>query len=464
MNFVVSHSGRDRKLSSIPMYYSDSFFKGSACSYDHRLALMSLGLAMSSFSAKQSGDRYIRGLLRQIGCDNSTVMSRKFDDTLSCEDSCAFCFAAKKLPDGTYLVPVAIRSIGYGGEWVSNAHAVSASFSDHAAGFKAAADGVYDALAGYLASKELGRDCVKLWITGFSRGAAIANLLGARLTEESGIVKDRIFVYTFATPRTVYDRAWKYSGNIFNIVSDMDIVPRLPFDTWGFTRYGTDLYLPCAALRGKEEYLRLLEGMRAHFDTLMRDTGGDFAYEPLDAQEIALDLFTDCLDDLLKSPEKYENDGYQAILMDYMRSKTGGTDFAPKAFLSFLLDGNDELAGDIFRLMEGWAHFSALERVQHIGRLPTKLKMADTPAREIISMGLSILFRYAAKLTATKVTGGEQDYYYEQLVTLLVDVIDSGGRSKLLMQHWPETYLSWLRAGDEKTLYRTNSYLRRSVK
>lgn len=79
-------------------------------------------------------------------------------------------------------------------------------------------------------------------------------------------------------------------------------------------------------------------------------------------------------------------------------------------------------------------------------------------------MGLSILVRYATKLTANKVTNGDQDYYYEQLVTMLVDAYHNGCDSAILMQHWPEVYLSWLRSGDEKTLFRTTSYTKISVK
>lgn len=73
---------------------------------------------------------------------------------------------------------------------------------------------------------------------------AVSNLLGARLSFESGISKDNIFVYTIASPLTVYDRRAGFTDNIFNIVSEMDVVPRLPLRYWGLRRYGTDLWLP----------------------------------------------------------------------------------------------------------------------------------------------------------------------------------------------------------------------------
>lgn len=73
-----------------------------------------------------------------------------------------------------------------------------------------------------------------IWITGHSRGAAIANILGADY-EDDGY---NTFTYTFAAPNTTTDPyAYTYSS-IFNIVNEDDFVPCLPMNAWGFTRYG----------------------------------------------------------------------------------------------------------------------------------------------------------------------------------------------------------------------------------
>ena len=70
----------------------------------------------------------------------TTALSKASASTISksCADSCGYIIAAKKLPDDTFLIPVVIRSHCYGGEWVSNAHAVEEDTPDHAVGFKAA--------------------------------------------------------------------------------------------------------------------------------------------------------------------------------------------------------------------------------------------------------------------------------------------------------------------------------------
>ncbi len=80
-------------------------------------------------------------------------------------------------------------------------------------------------------------DC-KLWITGHSRGAAVANLLGGTLLPNEGYDRSSTFVYTFACPLVTTAGA---SGgyNIFNYNIGGDIVPRVPLASWGYSRFGT---------------------------------------------------------------------------------------------------------------------------------------------------------------------------------------------------------------------------------
>lgn len=465
LDVMISKEEKPKDIGQLKFRYSDSFFLHSACSYDHELAIMSLGLTMSAFTYKADGDKHARKALNSIGCDDRTIESYRFDDQQSCADSCGYIIAAKKLPDDTFLIPVVIRSHCYGGEWVSNAHAVEEACPDHAVGFKAAADGVYDAVTDYITRRgfDLGR--VKLWLCGYSRGGAVTNLLGARFTFESGIGKDNIFAYSFATPVTVFDRACLFTDNIFNIMSEMDIVPRMPLRYWALTRYGADMIVPCKARRGLGEYTRLLGQMQAQFAEIMGELGVEAAYVPLDDQERALDLLFDYIDDLLDTPEKYRDDGYQQLAMDYMRSKMHGDTFELRKFLNFLLDGNEEMADELCSLIDNWHDLGGIEKMQRLGIMLSKRKSGDkSPATEIIFMVIGILFRYAAKYTATKVTGGSQDYFYEQLVILIIDAYQHGGDSFILQQHWPEAYLAWLRAAPPEDLFRVGSYARQSIK
>lgn len=103
-------------------------------------------------------------------------------------------------------------------------------------GFSIAANRVYDKVASYVEDyrdKDIG---LVYWVTGHSRGAAIANLLSARLVDDN----NKVFAYTFATPNTTTNssRAFSKYDCIFNTVNARDFVPTVPCTAWGFGRYG----------------------------------------------------------------------------------------------------------------------------------------------------------------------------------------------------------------------------------
>lgn len=85
--------------------------------------------------------------------------------------------------------------------------------------------------------------------------------------------------------------------------------------------------------------------------------------------------------------------------------------------------------------------------MQRLGIMLSKRKSGDkSPATEVIFMVIGILFRYAAKYTATKVTGGSQDYFYEQLVILIIDAYQHGATHLYSSSTGQGGYLAWLRA------------------
>lgn len=74
------------------------------------------------------------------------------------------------------------------------------------------------------------------WVTGHSRGGALANLVAAKLLDAN----KRVMSYTFATPATTISSTAhnaKYNS-IFNIVNEDDFIAYFPLEDWNFTRYG----------------------------------------------------------------------------------------------------------------------------------------------------------------------------------------------------------------------------------
>ena len=84
------------------------------------------------------------------------------------------------------------------------------------------------------------------WITGHSRGAALSNILAAKLIDGG---KD-IFAYTFATPNTTISTSRNDSkyNSIFNIVNPRDVVTYVPLSQWGFGKFGRDITLDIGSL------------------------------------------------------------------------------------------------------------------------------------------------------------------------------------------------------------------------
>ena len=72
-------------------------------------------------------------------------------------------------------------------------------------------------------------------ITGHSRGAAIANLIGANYEKKANTTT---YTYTFATPNNTAASNVRDYKTIFNIVNADDMIPFMPLSQWGFDKYG----------------------------------------------------------------------------------------------------------------------------------------------------------------------------------------------------------------------------------
>lgn len=78
-----------------------------------------------------------------------------------------------------------------------------------------------------------------LWITGHSRGAAVANLIAEMVMVQKSLNKfptDAVHAYTFACPNV--DKKPNTSLNIYNFNFKEDVVPKLPLADWGYGRHG----------------------------------------------------------------------------------------------------------------------------------------------------------------------------------------------------------------------------------
>lgn len=117
------------------------------------------------------------------------------------------------------------------------------SNKDNHKGFDVAATRIMDAYDQYISevtNQGTFNPSVKrsIFITGHSRGGAIANILGALFEDEPSYDS---YVYTMAAPYTTTSSSYDEYKTIFNIMNTDDLVPYLPLYDWGFHKYGRTL-------------------------------------------------------------------------------------------------------------------------------------------------------------------------------------------------------------------------------
>ena len=200
--------------------------------YDPALAQYALQIAETCYIPSMQKSLLEADGYRQAGLFND---DRPEDDA---RHVATYALYDRQEEDGSTSVILAIRGTGEG-EWKLNMELMPSGDYNlpFAENFFLAAQDILSTQDEYFGA--LGEPTIL--ITGHSRGAAVANVLGAYLTDRFG--EDRVRVYTFATPGTVRGEPKPYR-NIFNVINPADIITYLPFPQWGFGRYGIDVILP----------------------------------------------------------------------------------------------------------------------------------------------------------------------------------------------------------------------------
>ena len=214
--------------------YSDDFFTLPSDTYHHPLAQLSMGMAFAAFrdtDHPDTQDDFLIEALENAGFGEIETQPYRENPTAY---SIAYGFGRKDIGDAT-VIACAVCGGNYGSEWASNLTVGNGTESE---GFAESAHTVEAALDAYL-EEHPAEGPLKLWITGYSRGAAVANITAADCTD-SGTFRD-VYAYCIATPRTTRDpRDYR---NIFNLIGKDDPVPKIPLADWGYQRYGVDMLL-----------------------------------------------------------------------------------------------------------------------------------------------------------------------------------------------------------------------------
>ena len=242
-------------------YYSDEWFiKEDSYTQNDHLALTSMQLIATVADAGNS-ERSV-AFLNAMGFDNTGLSGFENDDSYGC----SYAWGTRKVKDGgeTYtIVAVAFQSYTFNPTakelgWTQNFQVNGDVIADEHYTFSSAAESKYADIAALGGSGH-----VKYWITGHSRGGAIAGIVAQRLNTVAGIPAGDIYAYTFEAPAEVEasavpDNAESY-GFIHNYVCDDDIVTMIP--PWGMVRYGVDYKLNTAEVNAQT--FKKLEDMKS---------------------------------------------------------------------------------------------------------------------------------------------------------------------------------------------------------
>ena len=238
-------------------YYSDNYFKGKASTYNSRLAVASLAVAMASYQINDTDNySHTKELYNKIGFEK--FYKNEFADQNSQKDALGVVMASKKM-DGYTLLSVGARGAGYGYEWASNFEV--GNDGKFASGFNVASEVVLKTINDYIDDNNITGN-VKIWATGYSRAGAAVNLAFGKIDDalsknnnllpKVNYTKDDLFVYTFEAPAgrvgTIEDNIFlektENYNNIMNLINLDDIVPMVMPKDWVFVRYGVDYYIP----------------------------------------------------------------------------------------------------------------------------------------------------------------------------------------------------------------------------
>lgn len=249
---LISSDSEIKKTVQIQTEWNEKWFeKKNNYIYNHNLARIASILAQTAYDECSDSDNHLAEIYRSIGVKDSDMEFHydiDYSKPVLGNNQCAFSFAfrpLKSLPSSPVLVFVTVRGTpANANEWISNLNVNDTERAEGQVheGFFHAANQVHGELIYYLLKNRISPENCVFLITGHSRGAAVANLLGAHLADEGWFNIDSIFDYTFAAPNVSNEEKTsdpRYNF-IFNIVNAEDVVPQVPprRDSWKYRKFG----------------------------------------------------------------------------------------------------------------------------------------------------------------------------------------------------------------------------------
>ena len=151
------------------------------------------------------------------------------------KDSVLFSLAHKKIGSDD-LVVLSLSGYDYQKQWEQN---LTIGKEGHHAGFAEGVTKVLPKFLEYLAKYNK----PKVFVNGYSRTAAIANLMSTYILDDKVVEESNYYAYLFETPKGVSVENTKEYKSVFNIVNSADLVTYVAPTEYGLKRVGVDIEL-----------------------------------------------------------------------------------------------------------------------------------------------------------------------------------------------------------------------------
>ena len=286
------------KHATTSVSWDDAWFNTSSYTYNHDLATTAAALAASAYTEKN-----VEAALRDgLGFDSYDPVEHHPSDGGygGNYDQVGYSIETRATSNGVPIIAVIVRGTPGNGEWLSNlnvADTLKGSDTETHEGFTLSASKVLETFKNYVGDNDIDLDKARVLITGHSRGASVANILGAELNDGKGDVNgalspERIYDFTFESPTTTLSSSRKSSSydNIFNIVNPEDVITRVPLREWGYGRYGRDLVLPSRSNTDRDVYKALLSEMNGYFEEFSGETFRGYLAGTLTASAMSIEI------------------------------------------------------------------------------------------------------------------------------------------------------------------------------
>ena len=270
---VMFNAGHDDSKTDhpCPFTYSDEYFTQTGYNYRQDLATVTMAMCFAAGNVAdparfKEGPANLIDFFDQIGFKNFEA-NKDFTERPG-RNTFGVGIANKVIYiDGEKytVIGIGLRGCGYYAEWAGD---LNVGLEGEHTGFAICRDTALAFLKDYLAKHTEITGKVKLWCTGYSRGAAGTNMLGGAIDDiiASGgsigknveLSADDVYFYCYEPPMgaDVNKIGSSIYNNIHNIVNYNDLVVKVAPECMGFGRYGVDHVLPSAKLDDNYDALK----------------------------------------------------------------------------------------------------------------------------------------------------------------------------------------------------------------